>query len=114
MTRAGRRVLVHHHIFKNAGVSFDHLLQQSFGARWATLEGSHAGDIVGADELEAFLLENPEILAVSSHQARLMPRPHAILDIYPIVFIRDPIDRAESVYLFESRQDASHDSARVA
>lgn len=114
MNRARRSIIVHHHIFKNAGASFDHLLQRSFGARWATFEGSHAGDIIGADKLEAFLLGHPELLAVSSHQARFMPAPHPILDIYPIVFIRDPIDRAESVYLFESRQGASHASARIA
>lgn len=40
MNRARRRVIVHHHIFKNAGVSFDHLLHESFGARWATLEAA--------------------------------------------------------------------------
>jgi hypothetical protein len=114
MSQSDRAVLVHHHIFKNAGMSFDHLLSESFGPSWVALELPRAGDVLRAEQLLAFLGQNPGMRAVSSHQARLLGRPPAGMDVYPVVFLRHPVDRAESVYLFESRARQTHASARVA
>jgi len=47
-------VLVHYHIFKNAGSSIDACLRRSLGKRWGCFEGGHAHDIQSAGLLGAF------------------------------------------------------------
>jgi hypothetical protein len=103
MASPPRPVLIHYHIFKNAGMSVDAALESSFGPRWAVFEGQHAHDIQAADRLRAFLLARPDVEAVSSHLAR-PPLPWE--SCLPIVFLRHPILRAQSVYEF-TRRDAS-------
>jgi hypothetical protein len=92
-----RPVLIHYHIFKNAGTSIDDSLQRSFGDRWTAFEGTHATDVIDAARLSTFLSETPHLVAVSSHLAR-PPLPWSTCR--PIVFVRHPIDRARSVFDF--------------
>jgi hypothetical protein len=103
-------VLVHYHIFKNAGSSVDASLKASFGKAWAPFEGAHAHHIRSSAELAQFLDNNPHLKAVSSHLARPpLPWP----DCLPVVFLRHPLLRARSVYQF-TRQDSSQPFADVA
>ncbi len=102
-----RDVLVHYHLFKNAGSSVDGVLRRHFGAAWARLDGSEPWQRVEDGELLDFLQESPQIRALSSHQAR-PPGPELEgLRIHPLIFLRDPIDRAGSVYEFERRMPAT-------
>lgn len=95
--------ICHYHIFKNAGTSLDKALQKHFGSNWSAFEGIHAHDIKSNQELMAFLSSHPDIKAVSSH----LCRPTTPLkEILPIVFLRDPLARARSVYEF-TRLDKS-------
>jgi hypothetical protein len=96
-------VVVHYHIFKNAGTSIDIALRQYFGNRWAEFEGDHAHDLKTSAHLREFLRHNPNIQAVSSHLAR-PPTPHS--NTIPIIFLRRPLARARSVYEF-TRRDPS-------
>lgn len=95
-----RPILVHYHIFKNAGMSVDAALRRHFGARWATFEGDHAHDIKSSSELRGFLEAHPDVRAVSSHLAR---PPLPTRGSVPIVFLRHPLLRARSVYEFSRR-----------
>lgn len=105
-----RPVLIHYHIFKNAGTSVDACLRESFGANWAAFEGEHAHAIQSSDNLANFLSANTHLQAVSSHLARPpLPGPHYL----PIAFIRHPLLRAQSVYHF-TRQDPSQPFSREA
>lgn len=94
-------VIIHYHIFKNAGSSLDLALQQHFGNQWTTYEGSHAHDLRTSADIGKFLKANPAIRALSSHLAR-PPLPHG--NALPIVFLRNPLLRARSVYEF-TRKD---------
>ena len=106
----GRPVVVHYHIFKNAGSSVDAMLQSSFGERWAPFEGTHAGDVQSSSALSDFLQARPEIEAVSTHLGRPpLPWPGCL----PIVFLRHPMLRAASVYEFV-RQDATQPGSEIA
>lgn len=108
MTQA--RTLIHFHIFKNAGTSVDTSLRRCFGDRWTTFEGSHAHDIQRPEQLAAFMTSHPGHLAISSHLARPpLPSPNCL----PLVFIRHPLLRAYSVYLF-TRDDPGQPFADVA
>jgi len=93
---AQRTIIVHYHIFKNAGSSVDRLLHMAFGDRWATLEGPTPTSLLRPDDLARFIKDRPEIVAVSSHLLR-PPAPPGVR-VLPIVLIRHPLDRAFSVY----------------
>ncbi|GAB2556001.1 hypothetical protein [Rhodanobacter koreensis] len=105
-----RTILVHYHIFKNAGSSVDACLKASFGTAWAEFEGSHAHDIQSSTQLSHFLAANKHLVAVSSHLAR-PPLPWA--SCLPVVFLRHPLLRAHSVYEF-TRKDSSQPYGDVA
>lgn len=95
-------IIIHYHIFKNAGSSVDYALEQSFGDTWTSFEGNHAHDILSGEKLRIFLDGRPELMAVSSHLAR-PPLPYE--NSLPIVFLRHPILRAKSVYDFVKKDN---------
>lgn len=105
-----RPVLIHYHIFKNAGSSVDASLQHSFGNRWGSFEGPHPHAIQSSAQLDQFITANPHLDAISSHLAR-PPTPHA--RCLPVVFVRHPLLRAYSVYNF-TRSDPSQPYSNVA
>lgn len=96
-----RDVLVHYHLFKNAGSSVDAILAKHFGASWGKLDADRPWERVTDGSLVDFLLSRPGLMAVSSHQARPPGPRRDGFRIHPIVFLRHPIDRAGSVYEFE-------------
>lgn len=116
MTDTVRDVIVHYHIFKNAGTTVDSLLHANFTDTNGAVEGEYPWDTLTSRQLLDFILANPRLDVVSSHQARLPLPEHPGLRIHPIVFLRHPIDRVESVYRFERRQapDSLSPSVRIA
>lgn len=102
-----RTVLIHYHLFKNAGSTLDAILGRSFpGIAHGHIEGPEPWSTLEPGQILEFILSNPSVGLVSSHQAHLPvpvdPRVHVI----PIVFLRHPIDRFASVYEYERRQPA--------
>jgi hypothetical protein len=71
-------------------------------------DAANSGAKISASEMEAFVLDHPDILAVSSHQV-VPPLPDRHLEVYPFIFIRHPIDRAYSAYLFEWKKQKAGD-----
>lgn len=105
-------IILHYHLFKNAGTSVDKALQDVFGCSWCPLEGDKGA--LDHGEMEEFISGHPECIAISSHTLRL-PLPQVEgRQVFPIIFIRHPIDRAASVYRFERKQDASTPGAMAA
>jgi hypothetical protein len=105
-------IIVHYHIFRNAGSSVDEILQQNFQSRFAQFEGETPTSILRPQALREFLKNNEGLAAVSSGLLRppLIQEP----DIIPIIFLRDPLDRAYSVYSFERRVDTQVLSNKIA
>jgi hypothetical protein len=94
----GRTLIVHYHLFKNAGTSF---------------EGGPGRERKSV-QLTNYLLERPNLLAFSSHTAQLpLPLLQGV-SIFPIIFVRHPIDRLRSAYSFERVQNADTLGARIA
>ena len=112
MTNKQRHVILHYHLFKNAGTSLDHILKQNFKHGWHEHEGPGPG--WRAEDVTSYLQQHPEIVVLSSHTA-LLPQP-VLPDttIYPIIFIRHPLDRIRSIYEFERKQIADTEGARMA
>ncbi|AEG59391.1 sulfotransferase family 2 domain-containing protein [Desulforamulus ruminis] len=104
-SRTQRKVILHIHFFKNAGTTIDSILEKNFGQSLAYLEGDSATDKVSGERIIRFLGEHPEIKAVSSHQAEYFLPDDLNYMIYPIFFLRHPLDRVGSVYSFVRRMN---------
>ena len=97
-----RNIIIHYHLFKNAGTSIDLMLEDSFGSDWIQYDeitGKH-GKMLPSHFVE-YILDNKNYKAISSH--RLVPPiiSHKHLNVFPIILIRNPIDRAFSAYQFQ-------------
>jgi sulfotransferase famil protein len=98
-----RHVIVHYHIYKNAGSTIDSILKKNFGTACGSVEGPDAWDTLEAKDILKYALDNPGLKTISSHHARL-PKPKAPnVMFHPLLFLRHPIDRVGSVYFFERR-----------
>ncbi len=105
-----RPIIIHYHLYKNAGTSVDAILQSNFGDDWVEVETQN-GQKLSRTDLETFIQENKNLKAISSHTAEItLPDIPDIMPI-PIIFFRHPIDRIRSVYAFESHQKDSEDLA---
>jgi hypothetical protein len=110
-----RSLILHYHMFKNAGTSIDEMLKHNFGSRWGTHEFGGAGARhSNCEAVGQYLREHPDLVAFSSHTA-LLPTPVIKgIAVFPIVFIRNPLDRLHSAYVFERAQMADTAGARLA
>lgn len=98
-----RAIIVHCHMFKNAGSTFDWSLNRCFRGDFL----DHRDDTSmkqGAAYLGPFLEENSSLRAISTH-ALMLPLPNVpSARLLPVFFLRHPIERVWSVYAFERRQ----------
>ncbi|MFZ7094085.1 hypothetical protein [Primorskyibacter sp. 2E233] len=110
---AERTIVLHYHLFKNAGTSLDQILKQNFGDRWVTREFSMARNNNSAD-LADWIREEKDAVAFSTHTA-VGPVPDIPgVRIITVILLRDPIARIRSAYRFERHQDADTFGARLA
>lgn len=102
---AMRHILLHSHLFKNAGSTIDWALQRSFGAGFVDHRDDkdmHRGRM---KYLHGFLEAHRKVVAVSSHQMPFDPEYQAPgFTFWFMLMIRDPIARALSVYEYEKSQ----------
>lgn len=102
-----RTVILHHHLFKNAGTSLDQILKDNFGNAWVTREFSASPAPHGnTPEVESWIRDNPEAVAFSSHTMMGPPPQVDGVRIVSMILLRDPIDRIKSAYRFERTQVA--------
>lgn len=108
-----RTIILHYHLFKNAGTSIDYILQNNFPGAWQTEEfPSKAGN--NSDLVKKWIIENPNTVAFSSHTANGPVPQIPGVDVISILFLRDPIARIKSVYHFEKKQIADTWGANLA
>ncbi len=112
----GRKVIVHYHLFKNAGTSIDRILRENFGEdRWREAEFSGPTTNIpavlsgnsSAPEVQEWLARHPEVVALSSHTAALPLPDLPATEVFPIVMVRNPIVRLQSSYRFQRKRFAS-------
>ena len=108
-----RTIIIHCHIFKNAGTTFDWSLRKNFGNDFV----DHRDDEKmrsGPEYLKNYLLEHKNIKALSSHWIQF-PLPEITnCTLLPAIILRHPIDRVGSVYLFEKKQKSQTIGAQKA
>lgn len=108
-----RVVVIHCHMFKNAGTTLDWVLERNFGKQFVDHRDNEAMR-TGAPYLRRYIERYPDLKALSSHHVRLpLPTvPGTVL--LPVFLLRHPLDRVESVYRFERQQRASTPGAKYA
>ncbi|WP_273501534.1 sulfotransferase family 2 domain-containing protein [Paracoccus sphaerophysae] len=96
-----RTVIVHYHIYKNAGTSFDHVLQHNFGDRVELFDGPYPFFTIDQEQLDRIIQRRPAAVAFSSHQV-ILPAPSS-LDYRTLsaIFVRNPFLRIASIYRFK-------------
>lgn len=101
MTQDLRKTLVHLHIFKNAGSSLDKILKEAFNESFMAFDKDNPAAIINCDELNQILDRNPKVSCLTSHQLRLPAPVNYTSMIFPVFFIRHPIERIQSCFHFE-------------
>ena len=105
-----KTILIHHHIFKNAGTSFCYALQKYFQDQFLEYDLPNSR-IVTREDLRNFIKEHPEALAISGHHICLnTPQPGHHNTISSIL-LRQPLARIKSIYKFEQKQQADTSGA---
>ena len=109
-----RTIILHYHLFKNAGTSLDLILKRNFGARWVTAEFPTVGLARNTEQVADWIRANPQAVAFSSHTAQgPIPQIDGVR-IISVMFLRDPIARIRSAYQFERDQGAETWGAELA
>lgn len=108
-----RTIILHYHLFKNAGTSVDEILKRNFGAKWVTREFPPMGEN-NTELVEEWIRETPDAIAYSSHT---MMGPIPVVEgvrVISFMLLRDPIERIKSAYRFERTQQADTWGAQLA
>ena len=108
-----RNIIIHFHFFKNAGTSIESILRKNLQDRFLTHELGSATDSFPASDLLPLLEKNQDIAAVSSHTIFFPAPEHPQMNIFPIVFLRHPLDRILSMYNFELKQKTGQAEAQL-
>jgi len=98
-----RTIILHYHLFKNAGTSLDRILQRNFPDQWVTQEFrgiNNTADVI------RWIDANPDAVAFSSH-TMMGPLPRIPdVQVFSVMLLRDPVARIRSAYRFERNQQA--------
>lgn len=101
-----RIVITHVHIFKNAGTTFDWILKKNFDQNFLDHRKPMEMRKGGSEYLKKIYIDTPDLVAVSSHHIPFSPIEieNEDMEVLPVYFMREPVDRALSVYKFEKKQ----------
>lgn len=93
--------LIHLHVFKNGGSTLDWILHRNFGFQFMEFHGNSANSTLTAPDIIRMIKDHPDHIAFSSHHFRFPV--DTVPDIFPLSFVRHPLDRIASVFEQERR-----------
>jgi hypothetical protein len=114
LAQRSRFVIVHFHLFKNAGSTLEHILEREFPGCFARMHGPLPESILDGEDLATFLRDHPGVKAVTSHHLRY-PLPairHTV--IFDWCFLRHPLDRLDSLYWYFRKLNTTDPICRMA
>ena len=98
--RSQRFVLVHLHLFKNAGSTIEALLEQNFGEHFHRVHAEGDLGVIRGTDLQWILRRDRSIRALSSHHFRY-PLPETDdCKLVDICFLRHPLQRVASMHRY--------------
>lgn len=96
-----RTVLLHYHIYKNSGTSFERVLDASFGPAHERFDGPYPFFTIDQDQIDQIIRRRAGAVAFSSHQV-LLPQPSALdYRVIAATFLRHPILRLGSIWRYK-------------
>ena len=109
-TQAGRDrfVILHFHIFKNAGSTLEHILARNFGDDLVAFHGAHDDARLWAEDVLRLLDDHAGIRAITSHHLRYPKPARRDVVVHDICFIRHPLARIRSLYFYGRKLDPAH------
>jgi len=108
-------LLIHYHVFKNAGTSFKKSLIDALGeTALASYDSPFPGGFISRRNLARFAARHPDVKVIATHQAAPPPPRIHGREVLSSILIRDPIARIRSMYAFERRQEATSKGAQKA
>jgi hypothetical protein len=99
-----RPIIIHYHIFKNAGSSLDQTLRANFGKSWASMESSGPGVRVPRAEVLQYVRAHPTAAAISSHTIAMPVLEDPDLHVIAVTLLRHPMERARSIWEYNRRR----------
>lgn len=105
-------LIVHHHIFKNAGTTIDWILERNFPRRVLHIESVDPGGRLSSQKIRTATGRRSH-RAISSHSFPL-PSPKDAWAVIHLSVLRDPIERYASIYRFERSREADHSANHAA
>ncbi len=105
--KAATPLLIHYHIFKNAGTSFTWALKHELGEGFRAFDKPSPKGFVSSRDLKALAHQHPDVFAISSHQAAPPAPKIRGREVLSSILIRDPIARIRSIHSFERRQQVA-------
>lgn len=109
-----RTVLLHYHIYKNSGTSFEQVLDFSFGAQHERFDGPYPFFTIDQDQIDLIIRRRVDAVAFSSHQA-LLPQPSSLdYRVIAATFLRHPILRLGSLYRYKRGSNDGTVTAQLA
>src|SRR6056297_62801 len=109
-----RHVLLHYHTFKNAGTSVDAILSNCFGDEFMSVDGPVPEFFINQTEVNVMIRIRAQVKAFSSHQIRLPVPLDPRIEYLPIIFIRRPELRVQSMWRFQRSRADSHPATKLA
>jgi len=97
-------VILHFHLFKNAGSTVEWIFTQNFSPNVVRMDTDHPSKILSNEVVLNYLHAHPKVKFFSSHQLRLPIPESSHFQFIPSLFIRHPIDRISSIYSFNRRR----------
>lgn len=93
-------LLLHYHLFKNAGSTVEHILKKNFGTDHYDIHGPEANASVTMADVKKFISLHPDAKSITSHHLRYPVLDFDDYKIIDIVYIRHPIDRLYSMFSY--------------
>lgn len=111
-----RHVILHHHIFKNAGSTLDAALAAQFHSNFTEVE--NGGALVCGAQVRDTLLHAPSVQALSSHHFSGQSYETILAELgiraFHLALVRKPWDRIISAYNFLAASDHDDEAAQIA
>jgi len=102
--RENNDILLHFHIFKNAGSTIEWVLIKNFSKMTLSIDEGNPGNKIYLNRIVEILRKNKNVKAISSHQFRFPITNNTEFNFLTVLFIRHPIDRAFSIYYFKKKE----------
>ena len=107
-------IILHYHLFKNAGTTIDLILEKNFGENAIRIDVKKPKGIVSNNAVLQYIEKNPKVNSVSSHQLRFPVPEDSNFIFLPMIFIRHPIDRIFSIYSYNKKRNVQKKLAEFA